>query len=418
MVRPRKPITDPVLKEWLGEFSNRNTKRQYCSAMRLFKNNLGIEDLGEYLKSKPDAATDIRKFIFSMDKKPKKSLLTYTTIVKVFFQDNGVTIDDLKWKKLRRRGFIPKHPRAETRDKKPTIQQLKQILNYMDVKGRAMVLFLVSSGARIGETLQLKTEDFNLDTEPPKVFIHGEYTKGGVGERTIYFSYEARDAIKDWLKIKGKTGKRDGSTHDDERVFSWGLFTARDMWNRAIAKAGIDIKDKRTGRRIYHLHSLRKFFRTKIGLDLDVTHALMGHVEYLDEAYLRQDQDKIAQAYLEAMSSVSVYAIENTELKQETQTLKGEVQKLRDNEISKDEKIVELEKQLQYFKSQQFANDIFAKIDKNSFTPIGATKKPAKVHQVKVKLDDGKKLAKLMREGYTPTYSDDEIWILIKEIDE
>jgi len=331
MARPRKPITDPTLKHWLGEFSNKNTKRQYLSAMRLFKKNLEIEDLGKYIKSEPDAATDIRRFIVSMEDKPKKSLLTYTTILKVFYQDNGVVLDDNKWKKLRRRGFIPKHARAETRDKKPTIQQLKKILNYMDVKGRSMVLFLLSSGARIGETLQLQHEDFNLEADPPRAFIRGEYTKGGVGQRTVYFSYEARDAIKDWVKIKAKTGKRDGSTHEDERVFSWGLFTARDMWNRAIAKVGIDFKDKKTGRRIYHLHSLRKFFRTKIGLDLDVTHALMGHVEYLDESYLRQDGEEIAEAYLEAMPNVSVYAVESSEIKdlvQENEDLRKRLEKM------------------------------------------------------------------------------------------
>jgi hypothetical protein len=72
-----------------------------------------------------------------MEGKPKKSLLTYTTVVKVFFQDNGIPVDNHKWKKLRRRGFIPKHPRAETQDKKPTIQQLKKILNYMNVNARA-----------------------------------------------------------------------------------------------------------------------------------------------------------------------------------------------------------------------------------------------------------------------------------------
>ncbi|MEJ2242329.1 MAG: hypothetical protein P8Y18_09330, partial [Candidatus Bathyarchaeota archaeon] len=61
MVRPIKPITDPTLKKWLNEFNNKNTKRQYCSAMRLFKKNLGIDDLGTYLESKPDAEADIRK---------------------------------------------------------------------------------------------------------------------------------------------------------------------------------------------------------------------------------------------------------------------------------------------------------------------------------------------------------------------
>lgn len=53
------------------------------------------------------------------------------------------------------------------------------------------------SNARIGETLKLEKQDFKLDADLPSVDIKAEYTKGGVGGRTVYFSYEARDAIKD-----------------------------------------------------------------------------------------------------------------------------------------------------------------------------------------------------------------------------
>jgi len=70
-------------------------------------------------------------------------------------------------------------------------------------------------------------------------------------------------------------------------MFSWTPSNVRYMWNQACEKVGIGIGDNNTNRRLYHLHSLRKSFRTKIGLDLAVTHALMGHAEYLDDAYLR-----------------------------------------------------------------------------------------------------------------------------------
>ena len=59
------------------------------------------------------------------------------------------------------------------------------------------------------------------------------------------------------------------------------------MWNMACNKDGIAGRDKRKNRRIFHLHTLRKFFRTEVGLDLDIIHALIGHAEYLDDAYLR-----------------------------------------------------------------------------------------------------------------------------------
>jgi integrase len=52
--------------------------------------------------------------------------------------------------------------RASTPDKIPTKAQLRSILNYMDIKGRAIILFLASTGCRIGETLRLKKIDLKL----------------------------------------------------------------------------------------------------------------------------------------------------------------------------------------------------------------------------------------------------------------
>ena len=329
MVRQPKPIRDKTLKKWLTDFKNKSTRANYCSALRAFKKNLNITDLGEYLESEPEPTEDIKKFLSSLDGRPPKTQKGYAGAVKVFFQDNGIPIKDSKWRKLRRRGFLPKRAIAQTRDKCPSKTQLKKILNYLDIKGRALVLFLVSSGARIGETLQLNIDDFELDAEPPRVHINGDITKDGVGQRTVYFSYEARDAILDWLNIKNRMGKRDGTTYKGEKVFAFSGSTALSMWNRACDKAGLDIKDKRTKRRIYHIHSLRKLFRTKIGLELDMTHALMGHTKYLDESYLRQEQGEIAQAYLEAMSNVSVYQVEEIALRKAVEPIHEELEALK-----------------------------------------------------------------------------------------
>ena len=324
--------SDPILNDWLQEFKSTNTQRSYRTGLRSFKKLLNIEDLGEYIKGNPDVSADIREFLSQLDGKPSKTIAGYAGAVKVFFQDQGVKVPDEAWNKIRRRGFMPKRVRAETRDKKPTKHMLKKILNYADIKLRALVLFLLSSGARIGETLQLKQEDFDLEADPPRVHIRREYTKAGVGERTGFFSYEARDAIQDWLRIKDRLDKRGvgESYRENLEVFPWADSTSRFMWNMACDKAGYGTRDKHTGRRVYHLHSLRKFFRTKIGLDLDVTHALMGHAEYLDAAYVRLDQDReIAEAYLEAMPNVSVYDVGDQELKEETEALREENEQLK-----------------------------------------------------------------------------------------
>ena len=350
---------DETLKKWMEEFSKETTKKTYVCALNIFKKKLGIADLGEYLKGSPDIANDVRRFLSALNGKPSKTVNTYMGAVKMFLQDQGVKIPEDEWRKIRRRGFMPKRVKAETHDRKPSREELKRILNYADIKCRAMVLFLASSGARIGETLKLRIQDFKLDADPPGADIKGEFTKGGVGGRTVYFSYEARDAIRDWLNIKDKTGKRNGKgTYEGETVFPWKEDTAEFMWNKACDKAGLAARDENTKRRIYHLHSLRKFFRSKVGLDLDITNALLGHQEYLDDAYIRLEQEgEIAKAYREAMTNVCVYNVEDQQvreqagnLERENVELKARITKMESEKLDLEGRMVNIEKMVKELK--------------------------------------------------------------------
>lgn len=326
----RRTDVNEVLDRWLNEFKSPSTKTTYRFALKKFQKTLGIDDLGAYVESKPDALNDMRKFLKALEGKPSKTIKTYAGAVKVFLQDNKNKIPDEEWRKLRRRGFMPKRVRAETKDKKPTKPQLKKILNYSTIKGRSLVLFLCSSGARLGETLQLKKKDFDFEADPPEAHIRSEYSKSGIGGRTVLFSYEAKNAILDWLKIKDGIHKRSGhGTYGGENVFPFSKSNAQWMWNKACDKAGLGIKDEYTGRRKYHLHVLRKFFRTNIGINLDYIHVLMGHAEYLDEAYLREEWDEVVEAYKDAMSNVSLFEVESQDLKHTVEDLEQQLLEMR-----------------------------------------------------------------------------------------
>ena len=56
----------------------------------------------------PDVASDMRKLLVSLEGKPSKTICTYAGAVKVFLQDNGIKLKDEDWKKIRRRGYMPK----------------------------------------------------------------------------------------------------------------------------------------------------------------------------------------------------------------------------------------------------------------------------------------------------------------------
>jgi len=331
----RKPVKDQVLKDWLLEFTAVNTRRGYTSAMRKYKQVLGIMDLGTYLKTETNYENDLKKFLAQVNDKPSTSIRFYSAVIRTFFKDHEIELDKNEIRKMQRRNFIPKRKSAATRDKKPTRQQLRKILDYTDVKGRALILFLASTGCRIGETLQLRKTDLDLNSNPPKCYIRAEITKGKVGQRTVYMSFEARDAIQNWLEIKDSLGKTGGfGTYGGLLIFPFSSNTARAIWNNAARKAGLDQKDSTTNRHIYHIHSLRKFFRSESKIDLDIIHSLMGHSEYLDQSYRRYTEDELEKAYLEAMPNLSIYGIDdsiraNLETKtSEIELLKAQVAKL------------------------------------------------------------------------------------------
>jgi len=290
------------VNRWLEEnLPNENTKRTYFYSLREFFKFVGMSDK-EYLRQvNTDRLTkDLKAFIEANLHRPPKTLNIMVSAVRCFFADHGISIDDSEWKKIKRR-FLP--PAKElTIDTAGKHDEWRRILSHMDIKGRSLFLFLLSTGCRIGETLNLKVSDLNLDADPPRAYIRPTYTKGGYGGRTVFMSYEARDAIKEWLKVKEKTLKRvspqlSPQVWDNDIVWPMNAINAWKILNDALKKTGLDERDPITNRYRIHIHSTRKFFRSNCGLDDALVHVLMGHEGYLDRSYLRTDPDKAAREY-------------------------------------------------------------------------------------------------------------------------
>ena len=118
--------------------------------------------------------------------------------MRVFFVENGVELSQRFWRHTTRR---IRGSQARTIDRVPTIQELREILLQLPIIGKALFLFLASSGARIGEALQIQLGDVNLNTTPLRITIRGNTTKSGNG-RVVFASQEAKEAIAEWLKTR------------------------------------------------------------------------------------------------------------------------------------------------------------------------------------------------------------------------
>lgn len=92
-----------------------------------------------------------------------------------------------------------------------------------------------------------------------------------------------------------------------------------------------------------------------------------------------------------------------------------EITTLKQDSMSKDEKIKRLEEELQYFKSPQFTENLVLEV--NKFTETHKDE-PVKVLTKVIKIGDAESWKKLTKEGYYLVSSDDEHFVMQKELDE
>ena len=298
------------LEKFLEAYTSKSTISTYRCALNNFFKTLGTSEK-QYFKGKRNYEDDITKFFISINDRPPKSVRLMLSAVKIFLSENDIDLSDKFWRRLNRK---IKGNRARTLDKVPSNEELKSILTHMDAKGKALYLMLSSSGMRIGETLRLKLNDIDLNHNPPKITIPGDYTKTG-NSRIAFISTEAQEALEEWLKIREKALKsaveksRYNKSMDDDSIFPFESSTAHYIWNTAIKKAGFGKRDKSTNRHKIHPHVLRKYFRTKLGavIPVDVVEALMGHEGYLTEVYRNYTVDQLARFYQEGENTLAVF---------------------------------------------------------------------------------------------------------------
>ena len=280
-------------------------------ALRAFDKKLGepAESFIERIKNREiDVYSVFENFTARLDEGgySPHTISDYVNRVKQYFLYNSVA--------LNRETFRVKVglPRIEDPDDRaPTVDELRKILSWGKLRTKTLILVLVSSGMRIGETIKLKVGDLDLSSQPVKISLSSRVaSKTGKG-RVTYISDEAADYLKQYLAERMDEheawvfiSEADSSRHvSDDRAWK----TIVDC----VDKAGLGKLKETTvrGRRKIHPHSLRKFFFSKVVGIIGETaaHALMGHGSYMKTYYRRTERER-KRDYLKCMAYLSVFA--------------------------------------------------------------------------------------------------------------
>ncbi|MFZ2072961.1 MAG: tyrosine-type recombinase/integrase [Methanoregula sp.] len=229
------------------------------------------------------------------------------TFARRILEDNGAkfkgkTVRDLKREMKGGAGTV---------DKVMTANVIESAMKELDLKGRALVFTLASSGARLNEILSLKLSDVDFESKPVKLTLRNTKNKQ---TRFTFISTEAAQCVKTWLEKReqylvgasrrnaglvraGICGEKDT---DSDLLFPLTDSAVNALWENALKAAGLYSQDEQTGRNQYRIHSFRKFFISQLSMAGQKTLAehLAGHAGYLDGSYRRIDEEAAAKAYL------------------------------------------------------------------------------------------------------------------------
>lgn len=324
------------LADYLKNYSNRGTAQGYITAVYTFldfiygrqRKQYRVTDgertnyeklLDKYFKEKRDFSEDMANFAVSLHNRPPLTARPTFVRVKEFFAyyNKELSSKDLKFI----RNKLPKG-NARTMEKDMDIETIRMILQHLDVKGRALILVLASSGMRINEALSVTLDDMDLKAKPACITVRGENSKNG-DTRISFISAEAGQAVQEWLKVRAdyirssanrnnglvKSGRGKTKTdNDDGRLFPFSDQNANALWETALTKAELLSRDKTTNRKQLHYHQFRKFFISQLSLIIskEIPEMLAGHSGYLTGAYRRYTKKQLAEEYLKGQHLLTI----------------------------------------------------------------------------------------------------------------
>jgi integrase len=329
--------------------------------------NENPEDYFKRYKTK-DLEDHLFKFLENIEERPPRTQSNLFSTIKNYFERNDVEIKRSVWDALRNRNDLGKS-RPITKKSTPTIQDLKKILSYANLKQKTLFLFCATSGLRIDEAVKITFDDIDIDQR--KVHIRPDVAKGGF-ERFTFFTPEMKDLFEEWKKerlkllqgkhikslyvrkmleklgytikmekerkMKNKDGiekwyyryivlkdgkklSRDELLNLDNRVFPFSEKNAIAIWTTLIEKAGSPYNHRDTNpkfkkpRYMYNQHCLRRFWFTQLSssrMNSEYFNFIGGHMSELGSTYIRYLDnpiwiDKIKEEYDEHMNSLMIY---------------------------------------------------------------------------------------------------------------
>jgi hypothetical protein len=336
-------------------------ERRLISFLKMM--NITPKDFIDLAKSDPSSTErKIISFISVQNSRAKRGEITSGTVsnslkaIRLLLEMNDVS---LNWKKIRR--VLPR-ARRYALDRIPTVNEIQEIVEAADLRGKALTLVLASSGVREGAIECFRVKDYTTIEQEEKLVAGRLVVYNGDPERyTTFITSEACHVLDKYLNFRREHGEdvktysplfRDkfdpikgqyGHGKQDSRnvVIPMTAPSVRQYYNRLLFSIGI--RNERKRRHEFSVHGFRKFFKTKAeigGMKPINVETLMGHSIGISDSYYRPTENELLEDYLKVSDHLTI--IDETRLKIEIE----EMNRIKEHDTLNTDAIATLSDQL------------------------------------------------------------------------
>jgi integrase len=304
------------------------------------------EDYGSLLADEPLMIQSriIDFIIYCKDVKQASpgTIHTHVAAIKHFYSMNDI---ELKWKKIH--SFEGEFYRV-VEDRGYTHEEIKKMVDVADIRDKALLLLMASTGMRLGAVPPLQIKDLTpiVDLNLYEIEVYKKYKE----RYTTYCTPEYKKAIDDYLDYRKRCGERlQANTPLFRKLFDRydsmqtahpipvATSTIANVVKELLNKTGIrpparlteeELVAGKTSKRtsLPAIHGFRKFAVTNMiraKLEYNAREILVGHtLKSPDLDYDRREQEELLSEYVKAIDFLTID--DSNKLRREVETLRVE----------------------------------------------------------------------------------------------
>ena len=356
-----------ALRNFLLGFRSSSTRECYLKKLKLFLRFAGM-DADEVVDMAGNESKELEFIILKFVEWLKDRGVSGSTIRQhVQAIKHLLVMNDLEtalnWEKLSK--LMPK-ARKIGLDRAPTKEEIRKLLEYADIRLKALILLLCSSGIRIGSVEHLRWKHVK-----PVEYKGQRFAKlivpvsKGEGEAYITFiTPEAYEALLEYRRMREAEGEKITPESPLIRVVKWSKSkakgtplpasskTLRNEIHRLWERAGLRERSGGKPHGVKAVHGFRKFFATKLenaGAGRLIVETLLGHRISVISNYFKPSERELLEAYAKAIQELTISEVleSKAELQRRLAERDRRVTELEREYLSLRAKLLEMEKELE-----------------------------------------------------------------------